>query len=62
VNINFPDKQNPERHDGAWDLNPGNLCQSRMLYPLGQDDHVIGGVIQVLFKEDDMTLVEVASS
>ena len=36
--------------------------QSRMLYPLGQDDHVIGGVIQALFKEDDMTLVEVASS
>jgi hypothetical protein len=25
ANINFPDKQSPERHDSAWDLDPGNL-------------------------------------
>jgi hypothetical protein len=32
-----------------------------MLYPLGQDNHVIGEVIQALFKEDEMTLLEGAS-
>ena len=35
--------------------------QSQMLYPLNKDDHVNSGVIQALFKEDQMTLVDVAS-
>jgi hypothetical protein len=32
-----------------------------MLYPLSKDNHVNSGVIQALFKEDQMTLVDVAS-
>jgi len=44
---------------GIW--TQASSGQSWLLYPLGQDDHVIGGVIQALFKEDEMTLMEVAS-
>ncbi len=40
---------------GIW--TQASSSQSRMLYPLGQDNHVIGEVIQALFKEDEMTLI-----
>ena len=44
---------------GIW--TQASSSQSRMLYPLGQDNHVISEVIQALFKEDEMTLLEGAS-